>query len=145
MSAAETLLETIAAPLGKRGMAFSPEARRMLENHLWPGNLRELRNVVERAAILSSGSILLADDFPSLRTHAPDVVYQVGGAVSLRALETAHIQLVVARSASLEEAARILEIDKSTLYRKRKQMEAQVAEFEPRAAAVKRTAVASAH
>jgi transcriptional regulator of acetoin/glycerol metabolism len=79
--------------------------------------------VVERAAILSSDSVLGPADFPALRTPARSMTYQVGGAISLQALENAHIKLVVANSPSLEEAARILEIDKSTLYRKRKQME----------------------
>jgi NtrC-family two-component system response regulator AlgB len=96
---------------------------------LWPGNLRELRNVVERAAILSSGSVLEAHDFPALLNQVPASRYQIGGAISLSALENAHIQMVVANSTSLEEAARILEIDKSTLYRKRKQMEARVEVF----------------
>ncbi len=93
-----------------------------MASYPWPGNLRELRNVVERAAILSSGSVLDADDFAGILMAGSVPQPQVGAAVSLHALETAHIQMVVANSSSLEEAARILEIDKSTLYRKRKQM-----------------------
>jgi NtrC-family two-component system response regulator AlgB len=123
MGAAATFLNTVCSQLGKSGSEFSPEARRLLETSAWPGNLRELSNVVERAAILSSDSVLGPADFPALRTPAKSMTYQVGGAVSLQALENAHIRLVVANSPSLEVAARILEIDKSTLYRKRKQME----------------------
>jgi NtrC-family two-component system response regulator AlgB len=127
----ETFLETVCHQLGRPSPGFSLDARRVLESYAWPGNLRELRNVVERAAILSNGAMLEPRDFPALVTHTPVTRYQIGGAVSLRALESAHIQMVVANSTSLEEAARILEIDKSTLYRKRKRMEARVEKFTP--------------
>ena len=141
MGAAGSFLETVSAQIGKPVGHFSPEAQRLLESYSWPGNFRELRNVVERAAILSSGPILDIEDFPALLAPARRTAYQVGGAVSLRALENAHIQMVVANSASLEEAARILEIDKSTLYRKRKQIESRLTPF---AAAVENGAIAAA-
>jgi NtrC-family two-component system response regulator AlgB len=129
MSAAESFLETICAQLGKPSPGFSREARTILESYAWPGNLRELRNVVERAAILSTSAVLGAEDFPALLASPSGSALQIGGPISLAALENAHIQMVVANSASLEEAARILEIDKSTLYRKRKQMESRVTQF----------------
>ena len=129
MGTAEAFLDTICAELGRECPRLTFEARRLLENYPWPGNLRELRNVIERAVILSSGPELDASDFPALVTHTPSARYQVGGPISLEALENAHIQMVIANSASLEEAARILQIDKSTLYRKRTHMEARVARF----------------
>ena len=141
MGAAVSFLETVSAQIGKPVTHFSPAARRLLESYAWPGNFRELRNVVERAAILSSGSILDQEDFPALLAPARRTTYQVGGAVSLRALETAHIQLVVEKCGSLEEAARILEIDKSTLYRKRKQIQSRLTPF---AATVENGAIVAA-
>ncbi|MDO8540317.1 MAG: sigma-54 dependent transcriptional regulator [Opitutaceae bacterium] len=129
--AAEAFLEAVCRQLGKSSPGFTAEARRVIETYAWPGNLRELRNVVERAAILSNGAALDAADFPALLSQPPASRYQIGGPISLRALENAHIQLIVANSGSLEEAARILQIDKSTLYRKRKQMEARVEKFAP--------------
>ena len=132
MGAAESFLDAICQQLGKTPPGFSAEARRMLEGYAWPGNLRELRNVVERAAILSTGAVLEAGDFPALVAPQPiEARCQIGAPISLQALENAHIQMVVASTSSLEEAARILEIDKSTLYRKRKLMEAHVAVFSP--------------
>lgn len=122
LSAAEGFLEAICRQLGKPVPELSEAARRGLAAYSWPGNLRELRNVVERAAILGSGSVLGPEDFAAVLVSGRAPQPQVGSAVSLHALETAHIQMVVANSSSLEEAARILEIDKSTLYRKRKQM-----------------------
>lgn len=129
MAAAEAFLEAVCSQLGRPSPGFTAAGRRVLENYAWPGNLRELRNVVERAAILSTGEALDASDFPALLAQAPTSPVQVGSAISLQALETAHIQMVIANSATLEEAARILEIDKSTLYRKRKQMDPRVARF----------------
>jgi two-component system, NtrC family, response regulator AlgB len=129
---AATFLDAISRQLGRANPGLSAEARQMLESYDWPGNLRELRNVVERAAILSNGAALQAADFPGLIARSAASRYQIGGPISLQALENAHIRMVVASSSSLEEAARILEIDKSTLYRKRKQMEsASVPEFAP--------------
>ncbi len=122
MGAAESFLEAVSHQLGRPSPGFTDQARRLLEGHAWPGNLRELRNVVERAAILSTGSALDASDFPSLLTEPAVTGYQIGGLISLQALETAHIRMIVASTPSLEEAARILQIDKSTLYRKRKAM-----------------------
>jgi len=129
MAAAELFLDSICRQLTKRVPTFTPEARRLLESHAWPGNLRELRNVIERAAVLSDGATLDLNDFPALVARPSVPQYQVGAAISLHALETAHIQMVVAQSPTLEEAARILEIDKSTLYRKRKAMDGRVASF----------------
>ncbi len=131
MAAAEMFLDAICRQLGKRCPTFTPEARRLLDSYSWPGNLRELRNVIERAAVLSDSATLDLGDFPMLLKQPSVPQYQVGAPISLHALETAHIQMVVAKSSTLEEAARILEIDKSTLYRKRKAMEAQVANFAP--------------
>ena len=130
MAAAEAFLDSVCQQLGRASPGFTAAARRVLEGYAWPGNLRELRNVIERAAILSHGSALDASDFPALLAQPPAARYQIGGPISLHALENAHIQMVVANSSSLEEAARILQIDKSTLYRKRKAMEARVAKFD---------------
>jgi two-component system, NtrC family, response regulator AlgB len=129
IAAAQLFLESICRQLGKPVPGISPEARQLLESYSWPGNLRELRNAIERAAVLSDAGELDPSDFPMLSAHRAIPRFQVGADVSLRALETAHIQMVVAKSATLEEAARILEIDKSTLYRKRKAMESELEKF----------------
>jgi NtrC-family two-component system response regulator AlgB len=106
-------------------LSFSPSAERAMGAHAWPGNLRELRNTVERAVILSANSVLEPVDLgfaaPS-NTHAEGVRHsaRVGDMVSLETLEREHIARVVAQSPSLESAARTLEIDATTLQRKRK-------------------------
>jgi len=119
-------LQFFARQLGKRLDDFSPEARELLVAYHWPGNLREVRNAAERGAILADGPIVQAADLPDrLRgdgTAAPDGV-GVGRPCTLVALEAEHIRRVLAASPTLEDAARTLGIDPSTLYRKRKRLD----------------------
>jgi NtrC-family two-component system response regulator AlgB len=102
--------------------SFSEVARRALMTHDWPGNLRELRNVVERAAILSDRIQLDMEDLPLFQNPKSEVKLQVGDFVSLMELERAHIREVMARTQTLGHAAQILGINQATLYRKRKLM-----------------------
>jgi NtrC-family two-component system response regulator AlgB len=95
----------------------------------WPGNLRELRNAIERAAIFCVDSSVGLGDLPgrmaqagALTTPQGDSSVAVGAAVTLEQLERAHIRLILERCPGREEAARLLGIDPSTLYRKRKQL-----------------------
>ncbi len=61
---AEHLLAFFARQLGKKIEGFSPEAREALSRYGWPGNLRELRNAMERAAIFATGHLLDVADLP---------------------------------------------------------------------------------
>ncbi len=98
---------------------FDTDAMAALRNHAWPGNIRELRNAVERAAILCPGGLVGPDFLPQTITpHAPSV--KLGDAVSLAVIEENHIRRVMASSRSLQEAADVLGIDQATLWRKRK-------------------------
>ncbi|MBI2390429.1 MAG: sigma-54-dependent Fis family transcriptional regulator [Deltaproteobacteria bacterium] len=98
-------------------LTLTPEARAALTAYSWPGNLRELVNVLERAVILASGDALTLDLLPDeLRTAASA---PRDDDESLEAVERRHIAAVLARHPTLESAARALGIDPSTLYRKR--------------------------
>lgn len=124
---AEKYLLFFAKQCGRKARSFSSAARSHLLAHSWPGNLRELRNAVERAVILSQGREIEAEDLPSsvTGTHGSAVSGEktmVGEMVSLEALEAAHIRAVLARTTSLGAAAEVLGIDQATLYRKRKKL-----------------------
>jgi two-component system, NtrC family, response regulator AlgB len=111
---------------GKPVKGFSPQAEQALRHYSWPGNLRELRNVVERSVILASGDVIDLPDLPE-QFHQPDQHpeadgVRVGARVTLEQLESEHILRVVEQAATLEEAAQILGIDPATLYRKRKKL-----------------------
>ncbi len=106
---------------GRRALAFSPRAEQAIAAYPWPGNLRELRNAVERATILAPAAIVEPADLglPAGGPEAPAAPV-LGGDVSLEEIEREHLARVVARTPSFEAAARILGIDSTTLQRKRK-------------------------
>ena len=105
---------------------FTEEAFEAIGRHPWPGNLRELRNAIERAAILADGPQIGLADLPErvgrpLSPAFTSAGFEIGGDFTIEALEREHIRRVLVSSSSLEAAARTLGIDPSTLYRKRKQ------------------------
>jgi two-component system, NtrC family, response regulator AlgB len=121
---AEHLLAFFARQTGRRLDGFTAEARAALARHAWPGNLRELRNAVERAAILAAGPEVGLADLPERISHdpgGPAGPFEAGARLTLEQLEIEHIRRTLADSPSLDAAARTLGIDPSTLYRKRKQ------------------------
>lgn len=118
---AEHLLRFFARQAGKSVVGFSPAAQEALRRHSWPGNVRELRNAVERGVILSSGEHIDLADLPAQLGQPAKPGFAIGSQVSLRTLEIEHIRRVLATAPSLEEAAEILGINPSTLFRKRKQ------------------------
>ncbi|HEY3757979.1 MAG TPA: sigma-54 dependent transcriptional regulator [Opitutaceae bacterium] len=119
---ADELRRFYAGRMGKKLTAFSAAAEAALAGYPWPGNLRELSNVIERAVILSNGPFIDLNDLPEeLRTGIRPAV-NVGMRVSLQDLEEEHIRRILAMARNLDEAARILAIDPATLYRKRQRM-----------------------
>jgi NtrC-family two-component system response regulator AlgB len=118
---ADHLLRFFARAGGKPNASFTEEARAALERYPWPGNIRELRNAIERGVLLSAGPEVGLADLPAqVGAPAPLVLVEVGGAVTLEQLEAEHIRRILQCTASLDEAAALLGIDPSTLYRKRK-------------------------
>ena len=119
---AQEFLQFFARQLGRSGLTFSDVAIRRLRAHPWRGNIRELRNTIERTAILAPGDTIEEDFLPeeSLNGHMTDVA--VGSEITLDHLEEAHIRLILQRASSLDSAAKTLGIDPATLYRKRKRL-----------------------
>jgi NtrC-family two-component system response regulator AlgB len=120
---ATEFVEFFAGQTAKHVSGFSAEAWQVIKTGRWPGNLRELRNVIERAVILCKGPEIQVADLPELLRDPPSTPPRPGARVSLAKLETEHIKRVVANAGSLEEAAEVLGIDPATLYRKRKKMD----------------------
>jgi NtrC-family two-component system response regulator AlgB len=127
-------LRHFAVQCSRRLTDFTDEAAAALLAYPWPGNLRELRNAIERAVILAAGERVSLVDLPAeLRTSSDfvangtdgprdDAPIQTGARVSLDQLEESHLRRILATTSSLAEAARILGIDQATLYRKRKKL-----------------------
>jgi NtrC-family two-component system response regulator AlgB len=117
---AKTMLTFFGSQNHKTFRGFSDDALSALRNYPWPGNIRELRNVVERVAILCPGDIIGPENLPdSISPQRPAI--RLGARVPLGLVEETHIRRVLAGTKSLQEAAEILGIDQATLWRKRKQ------------------------
>lgn len=87
-----------------------------LERNTWRGNIRELKNVIERSVILSEGGLLDVDSLPFSAAH-PDPL--IASSFAMANMEKQHIQRVLHHtSGNKAEAARLLEIGVATLYRK---------------------------
>jgi NtrC-family two-component system response regulator AlgB len=100
--------------------ALSSEAEKALVAYPWPGNVRELRNTIERALIVAPGSEIGPEALPERITSHTGGSATIGGDFTAEQVEREHILRVLARSVRLEEASRILGIDVTTLWRKRK-------------------------
>lgn len=119
---AESFLNYFSEQNHKRFLGFSPEAEQVLTAYAWPGNIRELRNVIERAVILTQGDTINAEDmFPAI--IPADTEASIGDDITLKELEEMHIRKVIAKTASFQEAADMLGIDYVTLWRKRQQLD----------------------
>ena len=172
----ESLLHRCFVAMGRPPRPLNDEAKRIIQTYSWPGNIRELKNALERAAILSSSDQVTAEDFPdrvldalaheaaqnrlqppyaialphsltTLNTLSSGETARVGNSesaadlngqgyvsagalgfgsalksteVSLEELEKQHIRQVLSTAQTLEEAATILGINLSTLWRKRR-------------------------
>jgi NtrC-family two-component system response regulator AlgB len=107
---------------GRADLVLSSAAEDVLRAYRWPGNVRELRNAIERAVILWPARVVEPGAFPDKIERAQRVP-ALGGDFNLDDIEREHILRVLARTATLDEAAAVLGIDASTLYRKRKRYE----------------------
>ncbi len=95
-------------------------ARRWAHPRRVHGNVRELRNALERALILTASQVLEPESFPERIAAQPSTAI-LGGDFTVEEIEREHVLRVLARAATLEDAARILGIDGSTLWRKRRE------------------------
>jgi two-component system, NtrC family, response regulator AlgB len=118
----KSYLDFFTRQLGRPRLAFSESAMKRLNAYLWPGNLRELRNTIERAVILAPDDVIAERFVPENPPAALDAKINVGSDISLETLEEAHIRSILGRASSLDAAAKTLGIDPATLYRKRKRL-----------------------
>jgi two-component system NtrC family response regulator len=103
---------------GVRGPSLASEAIDALQNYSWPGNLRELRNVLERAVLLAGGGIIHAHDLP-LPAAVRSPSQPEDASLALQEVERRHIAAVLQRTHWHQgKAAELLGISAKTLYRK---------------------------
>ena len=120
---AEALLTRIAAELALPAVSVTERALTALRAYSWPGNIRELRNVLERAVLLTRKATLDAPDllFDAGRSRQPSIG---DPALTLSELETRHITAVLAlENGCVDAAAKRLGISRSALYARLKPAE----------------------
>lgn len=111
---ASHFLQEANAELGKNVKRFAPETMQLFENYHWSGNLRELRNVVRRAALFANTEEILPEHLPALNSisHTGDMALQPGN-------EKEQIEAALKKARGNKSlAAQILKITRKTLYNK---------------------------
>ena len=100
--------------------SFSPSALDSLKEHEWPGNARELRNLVERSVLLSDDEIIDVNDLPVAASPLKAILnkYDRHNFPSLRELDVSYIKWVLKKTNGNKQlAAKILKIDRKTISR----------------------------
>jgi two-component system nitrogen regulation response regulator NtrX len=115
--------QQLAASAGVPGKKFAEEAVRRLQARIWPGNIRELRNAVERALILALGKTVTAADIDQLVPNVTAATAGEGGAhtfetFKLEAEKNFLIQSLREHDWNVSETARALKMPRSNLYKK---------------------------
>ncbi|MCB1177703.1 MAG: hypothetical protein KDK36_09010, partial [Leptospiraceae bacterium] len=102
---------------GNKIPEISSDAMGYLKAYRWSGNVRELQNVIHRSVVLSRNDKILPNHLPVEITSSGHKNEEL---ISLEELEKIHIKKVLQLSSDYKEAAKILGIDLTTLWRKRK-------------------------
>lgn len=101
---------------------LSPAALQLLTSYSWPGNIRELCNELQRIVVLWRSKVIEAESFSSRVSRNMLQGPILGNRCSLAEIESEHIRIILSKTARLDEAASILGIQPSTLWRKRRKL-----------------------
>jgi len=115
---ADHFLKRYVEETGKHLEGFTQKALGLLSSYHWPGNIRELRNVIERAVVIARGRMIGAEELTFL---SPTATVCSLGPMTLEELEITHIKAALdACRGNISRAAKQLGVDRSTLMRKMK-------------------------
>ncbi len=114
---AENFVDEFSVKFGRSRPRMSEDFKRVLQNHEWKGNVRELRNVIERALIISDRDVLETDSLPFGTATGGN--HSIPNSFLISEMEKAHIQRVLQHTeGNKTEASRLMGIGLTTLYRK---------------------------
>lgn len=114
-----TFVELFASKMGSKITSVSPEYINVLKQHSWKGNIRELRNVIERSLIIADGDTLTIETLPLNMQYPSDSMSNIYSGFDLSGMEKMHIQKVLKyTNGNKTETSRLLGIGLTTLYRK---------------------------
>jgi Nif-specific regulatory protein len=134
---AEHFLSQFSLQARRPRLQLCPEARKRLQAHHWPGNVRELRNLMERVAFLAPGERVEADDIAFIlspdRNSAKDPTEDLGLSEATVLFQQEFIRRAIRRvRTNMTEAARVLGLHRSNLYRKMRQLGmSEAGDFDP--------------
>jgi transcriptional regulator with PAS, ATPase and Fis domain len=115
---AEFFIKMLAAKMNRKPLRMDDAFEKALVNHPWKGNIRELKNVIERAVILASGDVLTVDCLPFDFLYA-ESSSDPADSLKLAEMEKLHIRKVMAYTkGNKTKTAELLGIGLATLYRK---------------------------
>lgn len=117
---ARRFLRFFARAAHRAPMELSKDAEGVLLSYPWPGNIRELRNAMERATIMWPAQMIEPPALPERIVAHSAPGPRLGGDCTIEQIEREHILRVLARTKTQDEATSILGIDGSTLWRKRR-------------------------
>jgi two-component system NtrC family response regulator len=105
-------------PAGEKKLA--PEALELLKSYAWPGNIRELQNMIESAAIIAESPVIQSRDLPAVvRGQESQPGLDLSEDMSLEELERRYISLLLERlGGHRARVAKVLQISERNLYRK---------------------------
>lgn len=124
---ADHFLREICEQMGRPVKTLSPEAAALLQTYRWPGNARELQNVLERAVLLGRGPAIEPEDLPAeLLTQLSGDVSAADAAPLKQALQLPERQIILQvlemNGWNRQAAAKALGINRTTLYKKMKRL-----------------------
>jgi two-component system NtrC family response regulator len=113
------LTEHFLAEFGRSTALVTPEVLTMLKEYRWPGNIRELRNMLERAVLLAEGGPLTPDCFPGIGPGPTSIFTSPDKPVGLRDIERDYLlKIIDACNGDKKKAGRMLGLSTATIYRK---------------------------
>ncbi len=113
----DTFIRKHCLALNREAIRIAPSAMKLLMEYDWPGNVRELENVIERALVIGKGKQISPEDLPFPQKEVCLAILPK----SLKGMEKIHIEKILEETGwNVRQAARLMEIDRQTLYNKMK-------------------------
>lgn len=108
---------------GRDSKTIEPAALEMLQSYRWPGNIRELRNMVERILIMSTGAVITVDDIPELRSEGDVLLPHASGGATLRSAREEFEREFILRKLeehdwNISRTAELIGVERTSLHRK---------------------------
>jgi two-component system response regulator HydG len=110
-------LDQFAMQLGKNVKGLTRRAQSVLSRYLWPGNIRELQNVIGHGCMMGAGELIDLPDLPEY-LHSRESLHEGQGLLTLEEVEKRHVHSILTRVGGNKlAAAEILGISRATIYR----------------------------